>query len=934
MAEEIVVDELARQLANAGTLHEVLSDAEVRRVLVEEIRDLGVPAPGLAYRLLLFATGRCESFLGAAISSRLQAFIDRQPTLASLIQKILNLQHGAKSADEFKNDLLLELRGEKEFDPEKTRVDEASSLELVMGLHSIAEFKKLSVGMDERSAELLNDFHVELHTLFQDISQPHLDWPREMVDGAELGAFDRLKYTAGIDDFVGREEDLDLLSRFAGDPSMGGEKFNFRWMLLVGDGGAGKTRLAYEFTRKHLDAVWYAGKLEFRQLTGLMDINKWRPSKPTFIVIDYAQAAVDAARDLLISLSRNARHFDVPVRLLLLERNASRHWMDNLVPNDGNRLMIMWHAFGMEGLRGRPLSPIWPDAIAVMMRRRIERAGQRAPGDQELVTAAHSVDPRTITVELKGVDIQTPIPRPLFALAAADALIEKWSAGISDATLELRRHDVLGGIIQRERQQWWAPAATDAKTLRIHEMLLAVTTLAQGLETTSLCEKARLFGDFSRWLPEGPPEHDTDLLSAMGCNDEYLPPLQPDLLGEFYVLQQIVDSKLSQADRTSMLCGVFRLNRLGVQLTILRIFQDFPERAAELALVSAMNGCDDDEVARGLAFLGPDLVNTALQQQDYQLAVAILAAMSAMTDRWRADPELALTEAIASMNFTNFAAFAPLRARIDEQFDRLQAIVERFPDDGAIRLELAMASSNYVTVLSRLQDWQRVDEHLCRLSELQYVHQKDRQIAYEEAIAVKTVTADTDNPKRHDSLLARLAELVSMFPSDRQLALEEAQAVTNVATYAAREGNLERSERLLGHLELLRLEYPDDIEFAVERAKAAANVVRSAGSVGSWTIVAGQLEELSKLRRSFPGNEEVFFARQLRAFMNACAYALNQQSEAAIDALAPFAHALAQELGYEGILQGDDPISSGEGLRRLGLVRDRILDEIEKGQME
>ena len=69
-------------------------------------------------------------------------------------------------------------------------------------------------------------------------------------------------------------------------------------MLLTGDAGTGKTRLAYEFTRKRLNGLWYTGKLDFHSPKAFDSPSKWRPVKPTFIVVDYVQSVPEEVHAL------------------------------------------------------------------------------------------------------------------------------------------------------------------------------------------------------------------------------------------------------------------------------------------------------------------------------------------------------------------------------------------------------------------------------------------------------------------------------------------------------------------------------------------------------------------------------------------------------------------------------------------------------------
>lgn len=370
--------DLTTELNDAAGLHALLSDPDVKNAAIAELRDLDVPFPGLVYRCIVFAAGRSEKFVGGVISSRLQAFIDRQPKIATMISRITNLYHGARAKDVLKADLVQAIR---EGRPVKASidVDDTTSLDFAIALHSVQKLDELDAAIAALGKDFIRGFQDDIARLSHDIFRPQLSWPQSAVNKAELTAFDRLKYTSGLDTFVGREKEIDLLTQFAGDPSFGGRLFNFRWMLMTGDGGMGKTRLAYHFTKNNLASQWDADKIDIHNLEAFNEPEKWWPKQPTFIVIDYAQNAPAQINRLLTGFSRQAANYEFPVRLLLLERAAEETWTSKLLPQNADRPTLLEHNFAGSGIGGEPLSPIMPWDIIKMMTVRFETQELAAP---------------------------------------------------------------------------------------------------------------------------------------------------------------------------------------------------------------------------------------------------------------------------------------------------------------------------------------------------------------------------------------------------------------------------------------------------------------------------------------------------------------------------------------------------------------------------
>ncbi|MEM8798018.1 MAG: hypothetical protein AAGE61_20805 [Pseudomonadota bacterium] len=902
---DALIAELLSDDVDGLSLHALLGDKEVKTALIVALRDEGVPLPGLVYRLLVLALGGCERFLGGAIRSRLEATIDRSPQVAGLIQNLVNLRHGAKAQDNLKVSLLEALRIGTRVSTD-IEVDEASSLELVIALHTARGLDQLSDQIEAVGKMVIEAYRSDLAAAVDHLVKPDLRWPAEAVIPEKLSAFDRLKYTSGIDPFVGRKVELDLLRRFAGDPSFGGRIYNFRWMLLTGPGGEGKTRLAYEFTLKHLGPFWYCGKLDLAGLRCFAAPHKWRPVQPTFIVIDYAQTVPDDIHLLLVAFSSNSHEFEFPVRLLLLERSADGSWTDKVLPENADKPAIAQHGFA-NGIEGTSVTPLFPDAIIDLMSQRFEQARVETPSPEALLNLASNVDPRYATMNYVGKLIDVPFPRALFAIATADAIIDALQRG-EDPPERLDREEVLADIIKRDRDTLWSKAVEDEGLRRRYEVGFAIATLVQGMTLSDLTGSR--FGNAIKWLPPIPPDHDLRALSVFGYRDGHWPPMEPDILGEFFFSEILLDDALSADNRAALLNGAFSLNGDQPATTFLRLAGDFPNRfkkfagsltsleivSKEMALTLAglaigLSGniaetdisaavlsrifrnqqwAKDPQVVREIARAAFNIANYAGGVHDWQQVDAMFAHLDSARRGFPKDQEIALVEAQAARNVTRYAGEANNWQLVEVMLERLDALRNSFPEHREIILREAGAAVNIAASASRARDRQMLEAMLNRVDVLRKSFPKDQEIALEAARAAFNIAADASKAydwEQVETMLARLDLLRQSFPQDRAIALVKAMAALNISNDASQAHNWQRVEAILARLDVLRRSFPEDRKIALREAQAAFNIVHNVDKVHDWQRVEAMLARLDGLRRSFPRDREIALAEAKASYI-------------------------------------------------------------------
>lgn len=354
-----------------------------------------------------------------------------------------------------------------------------------------------------------------------------------------------LPFSSRATSLVGRDKEQSQLGKFLhSEPT-------FSWLLMTGDAGSGKSRLALELCRQ-VGNEWHAGFLH-RTRTDF----KWSqfsPIRKTLIVIDYVASRATEVGEIVLTLSRNSPAFTQPVRVLLVEREKVSWWTSfSREASHSESAEIIACQFG-DPLELPGMSP----TVILQIAKEVVLA-RSGTWDTEVVREFLA---RMYRYDRRG--------RPLFAMIVAFDL----EAEETDAA----RPNLLQTVLAREtaRRRQLLP---DAVAFKQMENLLLLATMTGGLSPIAGSFSHLAASHVAQLLPDlGLLDQDlyNDLASAAGGVEVNLAGLQPDILGERFILDRLPIVGIAGQNARALQLAAWSWQPSDVRVVALRCILDFP----------------------------------------------------------------------------------------------------------------------------------------------------------------------------------------------------------------------------------------------------------------------------------------------------------------------------------------------------------------------
>lgn len=610
----------------------------------------------------------------------------------------------------------------------------------------------------------------------------------------------------------------------------------------------GKSRLALELCHR-AGACWRTGFLPQQQLEHF-DWANWQPDLPHLLIVDYAAALPKAVGRLLeaLRLRQHNTKLEMPVRVLLLERQQEDRWWDELMAA-GDR-----HGLAEVLVDRAPLElgPLGPDGIWSMVAAIGGRAAETLGRDSTLE-------------QLKAID---PAMRPLFAALAGEAV---------DAGADLRqwtRTDLLEDWLKREREKHWAPADVDEPHANLAALAIMVGRIAEDIledppdgielprpEAVSATAYAALTG-----RQPVADDRDTTWFAA----------LEPDLLGSFFVLEHL----RAPMGKTIALPSVVK-NRAD---TYRRTAWNRDGLDA-LAFASFLDRSKDDFLGHPVfaALLGPpvgskwprtlwamlviNLTSAMGSAGRIDEAEALLAQARTLAEGHPDEQELRLPFALGSVNLISALGSA---GRIDEAealLADLRTLAEHHPNVPELRLRVAQGSFNLIASMGSAGRIDEAEALLAQLRTLAEGHPAEPELRFECAKGSSNLIDAMGSAGQIDeaeALLAQLRSLAEGHPDEPELRLAFALGCVNLIDAYASAGRIDDAEALLAELRTLAEGHLDELPVIAAAGLAAVSLIETHAQLEDWArarAVARSTEGLlrhpaviAELRRRFGGD--------------------------------------------------------------------------------
>ncbi len=687
----------------------------------------------------------------------------------------------------------------------------------------------------------------------------------------------KLDYRSEEISFFGRTKELKELAIFCDS----GEQIS--WWAVIGRGGSGKSRLAYQFIKNNMgSSEWKMLFLHdefFSQANGggkYKNWSNWTYDKNLLVVVDYVQKFAKEVSQWIEGLAFN-HSVTRKIRVLLLERTDGENapWM-----KEGfEKPLLSSLKYAKSFLR---LQSMNNDLISFVM--------QYAGENHKQIREADAEDARD---KLKTIDADTRI---LYFIMILEAVLnnEPWR--------RWNRVEITDYIVKREQEDIAARFRNNGDMIRSYYILLAFCTATGELPFFKTPPRLpKLIIEEIEKIRSSSLGRD-ELCAVMQLEDGCLQPFTPDIIGEYMVLsvlkQYLYDSGQSEAfirdlwiyDPKNFIFFVYRLfedhinggafdSIISVMLVDAVPYDMIAVRDAYATLLWCLTGLGDlrkclfyvkmleklyhnDPDNRMLARLyAQGLVNLSSEQELHDRKGTV-EKLSALALEKVENQEIQILYAKGLYNLS-YEQELPDRK---ETVERLSALALKKAENEEIQTIYAKALSN----LSSKQELLDRKETVERLSELAAEKAENEEIQTFYAKGLFHLSSKQELPEKKETI-EKLSKLAVQHVENKEIQIRYAGGLYNLSN--AQE--LPEKEETIEKLSKLAVQHAENKEIQTDYAKGLVNL----SNKQELPEKKETIERLSELAAEKAENEEIQTVYAKGLFNLSCDQELPEKKE-------------------------------------------------------
>ncbi len=637
--------------------------------------------------------------------------------------------------------------------------------------------------------------------------------------------------------FVGRTAELAKLNAFAQQ-----HPGQFRWWVLRGEPGTGKTRLAVEWaqTLKGWDVNVLKPKFEADAL------KHWRPRRPCLILVDEFAMRKDDIERLTDDLLQRDKQLRQTVRLLLMDW-AKPDWLEaktgGLLPyelGEGEPLLCTdWDRKTFN----TSLPLLWPKELAPLDAKQEERLFEFSDGNLLVLSRLLALTSQSDNFQIRrhtGRDCRYPSYRDVSSPS------HPWNLGSGDPC----RND---GNSLNSTLMPTQPARRELFRTWAKDVLQGLKDKGMADDYLPLVALAAWCGGYP-WAmidvtrtgyPGGAPQrfYKLDLQALPNPPGRTIPALTPETLAVEYALLELLNHEAT--DRHWLRRLAWEGNPQGTARSLWWLHR--------LQLQGLLN----EEEQEILEFLDTSPAETGCAETAQAEAVRAWETLQAglLTE---AEERMRQAEDLFHIIYEHCRMWE--LELIAAKTQELQELARVWQGDGRVRLAWAKSLLNLTVFHGFSGQLEHMADSLCELRNLAYAQPDDSEILLVLASGLINTTNYYGNHGDLQAMALMLDELRRLalaHPNESEFQLRLAKGLFNATNYYGNHGDLQAMASALDELRHLALAHPNEPEIQLSMAGGLANVSSDYGNHGESQAMASALDELRHLALAHPNESEI-----------------------------------------------------------------------------